>query len=184
MRRPGERPVRCVVPPCGEPDQARGERGARPERLISATLAAGPMSSSPRRSAVLLLVAVAMLLVASTPAQAKRKPRITFAGLRWAATCIPGPVKVGETSSYHLEWKAAKAKRTPRRKIVYAIYETTTRGGENYAQPTYTTAPGVTSFDTPQLALEDTYYFVVRARDRMGNEDSNTVEREGQDLCE
>ena len=111
-----------------------------------------------------------------------RKPRISFAGLKWAATCIPGPVKEGETSSYHLEWEAAKAK-TSRHKIVYNVYEATTRGGENYSQPTYTTAPGVTSFDTPQLPVEDTYYFVVRARDRMGNEDSNTVEREGQDLC-
>jgi hypothetical protein len=131
----------------------------------------------------LLLAVIAALLVVSSPTQAMRKPRIRFAGLKWATTCIPGPVKEGETSSYHLEWEAAKAK-TSRRKIVYAVYQATTPGGENYSQPTYTTAPGVTSFDTPQLPVEDTYYFVVRARDRMGNEDSNTVEREGQDLCE
>lgn len=138
-----------------------------------------------RRSSVtaLLLAVIAALLVVSSPTQAMRKPRIKFAGLKWATTCIPGPVKEGETSSYHLEWEAAKAK-TSRRKIVYAVYQATTPGGENYSQPTYTTAPGVTSFDTPQLPVEGTYYFVVRARDRMGNEDSNTVEREGQDLCE
>jgi len=142
------------------------------------------MFASRRRSAAPLLLAVmAALLVVSSPTQAMRKPRIRFAGLKWAATCIPGPVKEGETSSYHLEWEAAKAK-TSRHKIVYNVYEATTPGGENYSQPTYTTAPGVTSFDTPQLPVEDTYYFVVRARDRIGNEDSNTVEREGQDLCE
>ena len=136
-----------------------------------------------RSVTALLLAVIAALLVVSSPTQAMRKPRIRFAGLKWATTCIPGPVKEGQTSSYHLEWEAAKAK-TSRRKIVYNVYEATTRGGENYSQPTYTTAPGVTSFDTPQLPVEDTYYFVVRARDRMGNEDTNTVEREGQDLCE
>jgi len=142
------------------------------------------MFASRRRSApALLLAVIAVLLVVSSPIQAMRKPRIRFAGLERATTCIPGPVRLGETTSYHLEWEAAKA-RTSRRKIVYNVYEATTRGGENYSQPTYTTAPGVTSFDTPQLPVEDTYYFVVRARDRMGNEDSNTVEREGQDLCE
>jgi hypothetical protein len=142
------------------------------------------MFASRRRSVTALLLAViAALLVVSSPTQAMRKPRIKFAGLKWATTCIPGPVKEGETTSYHLEWEAAKAK-TSRRKIVYAVYQATTPGGENYSQPTYTTAPGVTSFDTPQLSVEGTYYFVVRARDRMGNEDTNTVEREGQDLCE
>lgn len=142
-------------------------------------------SSGPRRgsAAASLFIVIALLLVVSSPAEARRKGRIKFAGLKSATTCIPGPVKPGETSSYHLEWEAAKAKGTPRRKIVYSVYEATTRGGENYSQPTYTTTPGVTSFDTPQLPTEMTFYFVVRARDRRGNEDSNTVEREGQDPC-
>ena len=70
------------------------------------------------------------------------------------------------------------------RKIFYNVYEATTRGGENFSKPTYTTDPGVTSFDTPKLTNEGTYYFVVRARDKAGHEDSNTVEREGQNLCE
>ncbi len=107
------------------------------------------MFASRRRSAAALLLAViAALLVVSSPTQAMKKPRIKFAGLKWATTCIPGPVREGETTSYHLEWEAAKAK-TSRRKIVYNVYEATTPGGENYSQPTYTTAPGVTSFDTP-----------------------------------
>jgi hypothetical protein len=51
--------------------------------------------------------------------------------------------------------------------------------------PTYTTAPGATSFNTPMLPVfETTYYFVVRARDRHGNEDTNTFEHEGVNVCE
>jgi hypothetical protein len=33
------------------------------------------------------------------------------------------------------------------------------------------------------LPTDVTFYFVVRARDQLGNRDSNTVEREGQNLC-
>jgi hypothetical protein len=72
---------------------------------------------------------------------------------------------------------------TPSSKIIYNIYQATTSGGEDFSAPTYTTAPGATSFDTPQLPSTKTFYFVVRARDQAGNEDSNTVEREGQNLC-
>ena len=49
--------------------------------------------------------------------------------------------------------------------------------------PTYTTPAGATSFTTPPLATDKYFYFVVRARDQAGNSDSNTVEREGQNLC-
>jgi hypothetical protein len=110
----------------------------------------------------------------------------TFAGLKTAEVCIQGPGPApGETRSFHLEWEAAKARGTPKRKIIYDVYQATTRGGENYSMPTYTTAPGATSFTTPMLPVfETTYYFVVRARDRHGNEDANTVEREGQNVCE
>lgn len=143
-------------------------------------------SSSPRprrrSAAALLLVVIAMLLVISSPAEAKGKHHITFAGLKSATTCIAGPIGGGRTSSYHLSWESAsdKNRHSP---IVYEIYQATSRGGENFLRPTYTTALGVTSFDTPQLPTENTFYFVVRARDRAGNEDSNTVEREGQNLC-
>jgi len=133
----------------------------------------------------LLVVAVAVLLVLSAPAQARRRDRTppVFAGLKSATTCIPGPIGGGSTSSYHLAWDPAKDNVTPSTKIVYEIYQATKPGGEDFSTPTYTTAPGVTSFDTPQLSTATTLYFVVRARDRGGNEDSNTVEREGQNLC-
>ncbi len=56
-------------------------------------------------------------------------------------------------------------------------------GEEDFSAPTYTTRRGVTTFDTPPLATDEYFYFVVRARDRAGNEESNTVEQEGQNLC-
>ena len=149
-----------------------------------------PSSPDPRRPSskarlALLVVALAALLLLSAPAQAGRRDHRppVFAGLKSATTCIPGPIGAGSTSSYHLAWDAAKDNVTPSAKIVYEIYQATKPGGENFSTPTYTTAPGTTSFDTPQLPTENTFYFVVRARDRAGNEDSNTVEREGQNLC-
>ncbi|HWX75606.1 MAG TPA: hypothetical protein VNZ05_09885, partial [Solirubrobacteraceae bacterium] len=56
-------------------------------------------------------------------------------------------------------------------------------GGENFSKPTYTSAPGVSSFSTPPLPGDERFYFVVRARDGAGREDSNRVERLGQNLC-
>jgi len=145
----------------------------------------GSSSSKPRRRRSAAVVGVALLLVVVAPAQARRKDTIppTFAGLTSATTCIPGPIGEGRTSSYHLSWDAATDNVTPSSKIVYNVYQATTAGGEDFSQPTYTTAAGVTSFDTPQLSSGKTFYFVVRARDQAGNEDSNTVERQGQNLC-
>jgi hypothetical protein len=107
-----------------------------------------------------------------------------FAGLQSATTCIPGPIGSGTTSSYHLAWEAAADDFTPSSEIVYEIYQANKAGGEDFMSPTYATAPGATSFDTPKLPSGDAFYFVVRARDQAGNEDSNTREREGQNLCE
>jgi hypothetical protein len=132
----------------------------------------------------LLLLVAALLLSASPSALAKRDtipPK--FAGLRSATTCVPGPIGGGRTTSYHLSWDPAKDNRTPSRQIVYDVYQATTAGGEDFSVPTYTTPAGATSFDTPLLPTDKTFYFVVRARDNAGNSDSNTVERQGQNLC-
>jgi hypothetical protein len=148
------------------------------------------LSSSPSRrrtsvgAARVFLAALAALLILAVPAQARDHRPPIFAGLQTATTCIPGPIGPGRTSSYHLTWQSAKDNVTPRSKIVYNIYQATTSGGEDFSKPTYTTAPGALSFETPQLSSIETFYFVVRARDRAGNEDSNTIEREGQNLCE
>ncbi len=132
-----------------------------------------------------LLLLGALLLVISPPAEAKRKDRVapTFAGLNSATTCIPGPIYTGRTTSYHLSWDPATDNLTPPQRIVYDVYQATTSGGEDFSTPTYTTAPGATSFDSPPLPADQTFYFVVRARDQAGNSDSNTVERQGVNLC-
>jgi len=108
----------------------------------------------------------------------------TFAGIKSATTCIPGPIGGGRTSSYHLGWDAATDDVTPQKQIVYDVYQAEKAGGEDFSKPTYTTDPGATTFSTPQLASDKTFHFVVRARDEAGNRDSNKVEIEGQNLCE
>lgn len=154
---------------------------------MSASSSPDPRRPSSRvRLAALVVVALAALLLLGAPAQAGRRDHRppVFAGLKSATTCIPGPIGGGSTSSYHLAWDPAKDNVTPSAKIVYEIYQATKPGGEDFSTPTYTTAPGATSFETPQLTTNNSFYFVVRARDRAGNEDSNAVEREGQNLCE
>jgi hypothetical protein len=107
----------------------------------------------------------------------------TFAGLKSAATCIPGPVEEGRSASYQLKWDPATDKATPASKIVYDVYQARTGGGENFSTPTYTTEAGASSFTPPPLPADKTYYFVVRARDRAGNPDLNRIERPGVNLC-
>ena len=141
-----------------------------------------------RRSAgvqgALVLLIVAVFLVASPTAGAKRKDHTppTFAGLKSATTCVPGPIG-GGTTSYTLRWDAATDTVSPSNTIVYLVYQANAPGAEDFSMPTYTTAPGVTSFATPPLPADKPVYFVVRARDQAGNIDRNTVERQGQNLC-
>jgi hypothetical protein len=136
-------------------------------------------------ASLLVVLAAVTLLILSPPAGAQRRDHIppTFAGLKSATTCIPGPIGGGRTSRYHLRWNPATDNVTPSSKIVYDVYQARKSGGENFSTPTYTTAPGATSFDTPPLPADKTFYFVVRARDRAGNRDSNRVERRGANLC-
>lgn len=137
-----------------------------------------------RVSGLAPLLAAVVLLSTSPPAVAKRDTvPPTFAGLKSATTCVPGPVGGGRTASYHLSWDPATDNRTASSQIVYDVYQATAPGGEKFSAPTYTTGPGATSFDTPPLPTEQVFYFVVRARDRAGNRDANTVERQGQNLC-
>jgi hypothetical protein len=108
----------------------------------------------------------------------------TFAGLQAATTCIPGPAGGPlRSSSYRLTWRPATDNVTPSAAIVYEIYQAAAPDGEDFSSPTYTTPPGATSFVTPALPDNSTYYFVVRARDRAGNRDTNTIERAGRNLC-
>ena len=133
----------------------------------------------------LVLLAVAVFLVASPTAVAKRRDHTppTFAGLKSATTCVPGPIGGGRTTSYTLRWDAATDKVSPSSTIVYLVYQASAPGSEDFSAPTYTTAAGVTSFATLPLPVDKPVYFVVRAQDQAGNIDRNTVERQGQNLC-
>jgi hypothetical protein len=118
----------------------------------------------------------------TTPGSGDTTPP-TFAGLESAFACTPGAQRPGQTTPFTLTWKAATDDVTPSSQIVYDVYVSTTAGGENFTQPTWTTPPGVTSYKTPGLASHGTFYFVVRSRDQAGNEDQNTIEVRGVDPC-
>ena len=136
------------------------------------------------RIARLASTLVLLLLVAQPAAARTAKDRQppAFAGLATATTCVPGPVG-GAQASYTLRWEPATDNVTRPKKIVYDVYQAAAPGGEDFTAPTYTTAPGATSFVTPALPADQALYFVVRARDAAGNLDSNKVERQGQNLC-
>jgi hypothetical protein len=108
----------------------------------------------------------------------------TFAGLRSASTCIPGPVGGDRLSSYRLAWTAARDNVTRPGRILYDIYQATSPAGERLSRATYTSRRGVTTFTTSPLSSAKTYFFVVRARDAAGNRDRNRRERAGLNLCE
>jgi hypothetical protein len=91
----------------------------------------------------------------------------SFAGAT-VATSAPNSVRV--------QWAAATDNTTAQAEIVYLLYQATASGGQNLATPSRTSTPGVTSYSVGQLAINTTYYFVVRARDQAGNIDSNRVE--------
>lgn len=93
----------------------------------------------------------------------------TFGGLE-SATAL-------SSTEIQLQWSAATDNVTPSSDIVYLIYMATTSGGQNFATPTATTSPGVTSYTLTGLTQDTTYYAVVRARDAAGNTDANTLER-------
>jgi hypothetical protein len=107
----------------------------------------------------------------------------SFAGLKSAFACTPGPQRPGQTTPFNLSWSAASDDQTPSSQIVYDVFYSTTPGGEDFSHPNWTTSPGVTTFRTPGLASHGLFYFVVRARDQAGNEDQNRVERRGIDPC-
>ena len=143
------------------------------------------MPSFPYRVLRLAGVTVAVLLglCSAAPAHGRDHTPPVFGGVASATTCVPGPIGRNIQSRYQLAWETASDNKTPSRAIVYKIYQATSPGGENFSQPTYTTKRGRLSFDTPPLASTEAFYFVVRAIDTAGNEDTNTIEREGVNLC-
>jgi hypothetical protein len=106
-----------------------------------------------------------------------------FAGLERAFACTPGPQRPDQTTPYILSWQPATDNVAHGAAIVYDIYYSTTPGGEDFTHPTWSTLPGAPTFRTPGLPSHGDAYFVVRARDPAGNEDTNTHEQRGVDPC-
>lgn len=106
-----------------------------------------------------------------------------FAGLQQAFACTPGPQRPGQTTPYTLSWQPATDEQTASSQIFYDVYYATRPDGEDFASPTWVTQPGVTSYRTRGVPSHAAAYFVVRARDRAGREDRNSVEKPGIDPC-
>ena len=92
-----------------------------------------------------------------------------FAGLSSAAAL--------SANSIQLSWNAATDNKSLPQNIVYLIYLSTTPGGENFSSPNFQTPPGATSYTITGLTPSTTYYFVVRAKDEVGNVEQNSVEK-------
>ena len=81
------------------------------------------------------------------------------------------------SSNVDLNWAAASDDQTPVAEIVYDVYESTSAGAENFAvPPKVSSLPGATSITISGLQPATKRYWVVRARDKAGNVDHNTVE--------
>lgn len=61
--------------------------------------------------------------------------------------------------------------------ITYNIYKAITTGAQNFTTPDYTTQN--TTYQITGLTNDTPYYFVVRAKDSVGNEETNTTEKTG-----
>jgi len=89
----------------------------------------------------------------------------TFAGLKYANDTV-------WEGTVNLTWDAASDDSPP---ITYSIYIATSSGGQDFSTPNYTTQN--TKYKVSGLTNGQEYYFVVRAEDKFGNQDSNTVEK-------
>jgi hypothetical protein len=72
-----------------------------------------------------------------------------------------------------LAWSAATDPSTP---ITYNVYVATSSGGQDYFAAPYSTTTSGTGTTVSGLSNSTEYFFVVRAKDSAGNEDTNTVE--------
>ncbi len=96
----------------------------------------------------------------------------TFAGLT-GATLDP----VARTVA--LTWDPGSDDSAAVSDLVYDVYEGTASQGENFLRVRATSAPGATGMTVTSLLPDTSLFWVVRARDRAGNHDSNTVEQTG-----
>ncbi len=106
-------------------------------------------------------------VTATTGATADQTPP-TFNGIVLLQTTGP--------TSLYAAWDPATDDVTAQANLVYDIYVATSDGGQTYATPTFTTAPGVTNANLTGLIPDTEYWVVVRARDISGNQDQNTTQ--------
>ncbi len=80
-------------------------------------------------------------------------------------------------TSVDIQWAAATDDQTAQGDIIYDVYQASSAGGESFTVPTTSSLAGATSVTVSNLDPATTYYWVVRARDRAGNHDTNTTEK-------
>jgi hypothetical protein len=81
------------------------------------------------------------------------------------------------TTSLRLTWAPASDNVNDPADLVYDVYQAEAPGAESFAVPTKTSAPGDASIVIDGLGTSQRYYFVVRARDKSGNQEKNVVEQ-------
>jgi hypothetical protein len=73
-------------------------------------------------------------------------------------------------------WPPATDNITDSASIIYDVYESLTSRVYDFSKPSYTSAPGASSITITVPNAGTRYYFVVRARDSVGNREGNTKE--------
>ncbi|HEX8795514.1 MAG TPA: fibronectin type III domain-containing protein [Polyangiaceae bacterium] len=96
----------------------------------------------------------------------------TFAG-------VTGVSVQSDARTATFSWMPATDPETPQDEIVYDVFQGPSPGAEDFTAPIATSAAGATSVLATDLTPDSTLYWVVRARDKAGNRDSNTVEVSG-----
>jgi len=86
-------------------------------------------------------------------------------------------IKVNYPDSIVLNWTAAKDNVTPESEIVYIICMSEQEGGCKNSFVEKYTVTGLLKYEVKGLEDGKTYYFLVRAKDKAGNTDTNTLEK-------
>jgi chitodextrinase len=93
----------------------------------------------------------------------------TFAGVATAVAKSATEVEV--------TWTAATDNVSTSAAILYNVYMATATGAQSFAAPKVATLAGATSATVTGLTQGTQYFFVVRAKDEAGNEETNKVEK-------
>jgi hypothetical protein len=92
---------------------------------------------------------------------------------------LTGVVVQSDARTATFSWSPATDPETPSDEIVYDVFQGSDSHAEDFTKPIATSDPGATSVFVSDLTPDSTLYWVVRARDRAGNRDANTVEQSG-----